>query len=356
MLHARATVVLALLALGAASTAGPPEAWAKKGKKGVGKKASRSKAARKAARMEKVGKRAYVKGRYDDALIAFEAAFAARPQPKHLYNMARCHEKPGSRAKAAAFYERYVREAPNAEDREEVETRAEFLTTKLKKTMGRLVVTSPAAGAGLRVHGQGRTLDVITPWSGWLPPGRYDVSVLLPDDREFQKLVALAAGQERTVEAREPAVAEPVAAASAQGNEPPPAPSSAGAASVEPGAEASGRVPAPAPGASPGGDDAGVGAVPLAALGLGAAALVSWGVFGGLALSAGGEFDDGADGRRESGRTQAEMDDLARSANLYGALANVSLVVAAAAGLTGGAILLLSSDDSAASAGVRWSW
>ena len=212
MLHVRCSVCVALLAM-ATTTAVPGPAWAKKGKRGAARKAvqadgagkgdaAKSKARKRARRMEKVGKVHYRKGRFDDALIAFTAAHGTDPQPKLLYNIARCHEKRGALAKAADFYERYLREAPDADDRDAVETQAEFLTQKLKATMGRLEVVSDPPGAGLRIHGEGEKIDVTTPWSGWLSPGRYEVSALLGDDQEFKKRVALAAGQERRVEAR----------------------------------------------------------------------------------------------------------------------------------------------------------
>jgi len=216
MLHARRTVFLALLAMGTASTTMPLEAWAKKGRKGAKKKAGKAdkarvkadkkakraakKARKKAARMEKAGKRAYVKGKYDDALIAFEAAYEAFPQPKHLYNMARCHEQQGKLAKAADFYEQYLREAPDAEDREDVETRAELLTKKLTKTMGRLEILSTPVGAVVKLSGEGTSKNVKTPWSGWLAPGGYDLTAMLDEHEELTRKVAFVAGERKKAE------------------------------------------------------------------------------------------------------------------------------------------------------------
>ena len=178
--------------------------------------------------MEKAGKKAYVKGNYDDALIAFERAYEIDPQPKHLYNIARCHEQQGNLAKAADFYERYLRDAPEAEDREEVETRAELLTSKLKKTMGRLEVVSLPDGADLRIAGEGGKRDVKTPWSGWLAPGRYELSALMQGHDEYTRKIGLAAGENEVVEIDFVGEkAEPPAAAAADGPASPPEPAAA---------------------------------------------------------------------------------------------------------------------------------
>jgi len=201
MRHVRSTVFVALVAMGTATTAMPLDAWAKKGKKGAKKNAGKAqaKAQKKAARMEKAGKKAYVKGKYDDALIAFEAAYEAHPQPKHLYNMARCHEQKGNLAKAAEYYEQYLREAPDAEDRDDVETRAELLTKKLKKTMGRLEIVSTPTGAVVQVKGETASTSVKTPWSGWLEPGAYDLSAVLDGHNEQKRKVAFTAGDQKKV-------------------------------------------------------------------------------------------------------------------------------------------------------------
>ena len=389
MLHVRSTVFVALLALGTATTTVPLDAWAKKGKKGAKKKAGKAdeaqtegdqkagkankKAARKAARMEKVGKAAYVKGKYDDALLAFEAAFEANPQPKHLYNIARCHEQKGNLSKAADFYERYLREAPDAEDREDVETRAELLTKKLKATMGRLDVASTPAGAVVQVKGEGYSGSVKTPWSGWLEPGRYELSALLTGYEEQTEKVGLVAGDDRKVEidfagkaeasTPEPPVAavEPVDEPTAN-EEPRPEPGSQPPEATEPLAKPGPATPVAEVAAAtpedvpPAEEGSGIGLVPLAAFGLAAVGLASWGVFGGLHLAKSVEVDEAEAGRGGSGKTRAEMQDIVDSSNLLGAVANVSLAVAGAAGLAGGAILLFGGDGDATTAAVRWTW
>ena len=309
-----------------------------------------AKAAKRAKRMEKVGKVAYKNERYDDAIIAFKAAYEALPKPKFLYNLARCHEKKGALAEAARHYERYLTEAPDAEDREAVETQASFLTEKLRQTMARLSVTSKPPGAALRIEGEGSRLDVATPWSGWLDPGRYELSVLAEGQEERRQKLALAAGQEREVAVDLEAKDEPdppPAAPAVKAPKPPPATSTPAAA----------RKPRPAVAKPPPpGPEEGLGTAPLAAFGVAAAAVVAGAVLGGLYLSTSGDLDEAEANPAKAGRSRQEMDDLADSANLYATLANVAVGVAALAGLTDGVLLVMGGDGGAAEAAVRWTW
>ena len=65
----------------------------------------------RAAAFERRGKRAYQHKRWDDATAAFELAHRADPQPRYLFNLARCHEMRGDLVKAVELLERYVKEA-----------------------------------------------------------------------------------------------------------------------------------------------------------------------------------------------------------------------------------------------------
>ena len=320
---------------------------------------------KRAKRMAKLGKRAYKAGEYGDALVAFESAYEAVPKPKYLYNMARAHEKGGGLAEAAELYGRYLREAPNAKDREAVETQADFLQSKLKKTYCRLEVVAEQPNAAVKISGEGVTMNVKAPWSGWLKPGRYDLSALLKGQGEYDEhtqKVGLSAGETRTVSFALAAAAKQAAPVEAAPDSPPPPP----AADAEPPAastEAEGSdTPPPTPEASPPlvmaesggaegpGDDPSV--TPTVAFGVAAAALTAWGVFALLQRDAVAELD--SDGRNK--RSRADDQALADTAGQHGLIANVALGVAVASGLAGGVMLVM--DPGAQSAGVTWrlSW
>jgi hypothetical protein len=69
------------------------------------------------------GTRHYELGHYQEALDEFEAAYMAVPDPVFLFNIAQCHRKMGHDKDAVSFYKSYLRNAPNAPNRADVQKR-----------------------------------------------------------------------------------------------------------------------------------------------------------------------------------------------------------------------------------------
>jgi len=69
------------------------------------------------------GTRHFQLGHYQDALGEYEAGYMAVPDPAFLYNIAQCHRKMGHDKEAAGFYKSYLRAAPNAPNRADVQKR-----------------------------------------------------------------------------------------------------------------------------------------------------------------------------------------------------------------------------------------
>jgi hypothetical protein len=65
----------------------------------------------------------YNLGHYQQALAEYEAAYMAVQDPPFLFNIAQCHRKMGNDKEAIAFYRSYLRVAPNAPNRPEVQRR-----------------------------------------------------------------------------------------------------------------------------------------------------------------------------------------------------------------------------------------
>ena len=59
--------------------------------------------------------------RFDDALVAFEAAYNEVPAYGLLFNIAQCHRHIGNLDKAIFAYEKYLYHLPNARNRKQVE-------------------------------------------------------------------------------------------------------------------------------------------------------------------------------------------------------------------------------------------
>jgi hypothetical protein len=69
----------------------------------------------------KQGTAYYNLNRFAQALVEFEAAYLAAPDPAFLFNIGQCHRKMGHRAEALGFYRTYLRNAPSAPNRADVE-------------------------------------------------------------------------------------------------------------------------------------------------------------------------------------------------------------------------------------------
>ena len=73
------------------------------------------------------GTRHFELGHYQEALGEFEAAYMAVPDPVFLFNIAQCHRKMGHDKEAIDFYKRYLRNAPKAPNRADVQKRIQEL-------------------------------------------------------------------------------------------------------------------------------------------------------------------------------------------------------------------------------------
>jgi len=66
------------------------------------------------------GEKLYALGRFDAALVEYEAAFEAKPLPGFLFNIGQCHRNLGDYDSAIFSFRKYLRLAPDAENREAV--------------------------------------------------------------------------------------------------------------------------------------------------------------------------------------------------------------------------------------------
>jgi tetratricopeptide (TPR) repeat protein len=65
----------------------------------------------------------YNLGRFEEALNEYEAAYLLVQDPPFLFNIAQCHRKLGNNKEALGFYRSYLRVAPDAPNRTEVQKR-----------------------------------------------------------------------------------------------------------------------------------------------------------------------------------------------------------------------------------------
>ena len=66
------------------------------------------------------GEKLFNLGRFDEALGQYEAAYERKPLPGFLYNIAQCHRNLGNYKQAIFGYRGYLRQVPDAANREAV--------------------------------------------------------------------------------------------------------------------------------------------------------------------------------------------------------------------------------------------
>jgi tetratricopeptide (TPR) repeat protein len=230
-MKALATAIVLALALPGLAAAGPSDAQQIAAAKAFFKK----------------GKELYNQARYREAIAAFEAAYKAKPHGVLHYNIAQCHEKLGDIPAALRSYHEYLREVPDADDKENVLKAMSNLEARLAATgVQQLLVYSDPAEAEVWVDGQSRGR---TPFSTVLPHGTHTVSlvktgyktvtreVVLAPDRSLELSLTLVKGASAVPLPPPPALpAAPPAAATS------PAPGASPLAATPP---AAGKVAAP---------------------------------------------------------------------------------------------------------------
>jgi tetratricopeptide (TPR) repeat protein len=87
----------------------------------------------------------YNQGNYEKALEQFEEAYRLNPLPELLYNIGQCHERLGDYETAIESYAKYLKEHPDAEDRQAVEQKIKNIESKLAKTGILLTVSEDGA-------------------------------------------------------------------------------------------------------------------------------------------------------------------------------------------------------------------
>lgn len=75
----------------------------------------------------------YKAGRFQEALVGFEAAYAKKPLPEILYNIAQCHMNLENYERAAFFYDAFLQERPEADIADEVRQQIALAELKLSE-------------------------------------------------------------------------------------------------------------------------------------------------------------------------------------------------------------------------------
>lgn len=121
--------------------------------------------------------KAYEQRRYKDAIDWFIRADQLSPNPAFSFNIGIAYEDMGDAALALRYYRAYVRQVPDAADRDDVDRRIERLEGELqKKGVQQVTVLSTPSGATVAIDGDPVG---VTPWTGEIPPGHHKVTLHL---------------------------------------------------------------------------------------------------------------------------------------------------------------------------------
>lgn len=206
-LLARYLVSAALLGTCPVALAGGPDGDAAVSDDARADKKALKKARKRAKRYEKKAKKAYAKGRWDDAIVAFELAHQAQPKPSYLFNIGRCHEQKGDLFRAMGYVQAYVDTVEDEGEREDAAETYAILRGKLLKTRGELSLASEPSGAVVLLEGgEGKRRQGTTPFLAWLEAGPWSVRVSLDgyEDAADRVVVAVGASAERRFELERP--------------------------------------------------------------------------------------------------------------------------------------------------------
>ena len=287
-----------------------------------------------AARLDKLGKKAYAAKDWDDAVASFEAAFAADPMPRFLFNAGRSYEKKGDVPRAIDAFERYLAKAAGEKDQADAKDRLAILKVKRDKGWGRVRITASEAGAALHLSFGEERVTEKAPFSGWLSTGRWRLVVDAEGFASHEEDLDVSAGDETKVSVTlEAAGSEPVAEAEDEGE-----------AEEEAGPGPASRPVSPPPAA------ASAGPLPWIVLGAGIALAGGGAAFGVLHQ---GAMDRLEDLKGPTPVKQSDIDAEAEAATTYAIVAD-SLFGLGAAAAIGGVLLLLTGGGEDATATPTW--
>jgi tetratricopeptide (TPR) repeat protein len=133
-------------------------------------------------------------GNYPGALEKFEAALAAFPSPKILFNIGAANRNLLRYVEALQAFEEFLARAPDAPAQTIGDARG--FVAELKAKLGRIQIECRVAGAEVSLDGKRAGLTPL-PAPVWAMPGRHQIAVRHPDHVPAIEDVDVAAGAVR---------------------------------------------------------------------------------------------------------------------------------------------------------------
>ena len=157
------------------------------------------------------GTKLYEQGDVTDALEKFQAAYAAYPSPKLMFNIGQCNRDLSRPVEAVEAFEKFLAGAADAPP--EMAADARKAVAQLQKKLGRIQIDCETAGAAVSVDGKSVGLAPL-PELIWVTPGRHQVTAKHASAAHGIEDVDVTAGSVSTVTMRRRSLEVPVAAPS----------------------------------------------------------------------------------------------------------------------------------------------
>jgi len=146
----------------------------------------------------------YRQADYDHAIEKFQQSYELVPDPNNLFNIGKCYERMNKFEEAIRNYRRYIVEAENAADRQEVEQRI----ANLERRPARVTISSNPPGATVYVDDTSAAPAGRTPLTVELPAGPHILTLRLQGYEQTARPIQGGYGREVSVDVALAAVAQ----------------------------------------------------------------------------------------------------------------------------------------------------
>lgn len=145
------------------------------------------------------GKTAYDDGNFEKSLYEFQQAFDLLRHPDFMYRIALAHDRLGHLEEAVSSYRQFLRMAPEAEERPQIERTIQELEERLQKTSPVVEVDTQPSGADVFVDDEKQPRGV-TDIELEVEPGKHELLVLKDGFAPFEQTVTIERGQTVTID------------------------------------------------------------------------------------------------------------------------------------------------------------
>ncbi len=155
----------------------------------------------RAAELSALAARQYEEGDVAEAIRLYHQALELSSDPAFAFNLGQLYDSVDNLHQAHRLYSEYVVLAPDAANRETVETRIGNLHSMLVFASGRLEITTQPSGAVVTIQAAGRVEQFGTsPIDVFVPPGDLVIAASLEGYRPAVRRISIAAGNRMELE------------------------------------------------------------------------------------------------------------------------------------------------------------